>query len=156
MLRAHLHDAIAGEDRIPCGFDFGQHIAHGLFHVNILVRIHGALQDGRMRMFGRGNQNRVDIWQPEDVFEVLERSWRAAIVLFVSGTRGFAIDGPEIADGGHFDVVRFVQDRSNLAKIPAAAPEADVPERNSVIGAKNAVIGQSRGGKRGSGYQNGR
>ena len=104
-----------------------------------------------MSMFGRGNQNRVDIGQRENVFEVLERSWRSAIVLFVGGTRGFAIDGPEIADGGHFNVVRFVQDRSNFAKIPATAPETDVPERNSVIGANNAAIGQSRGGKRGSG-----
>src|SRR5439155_20591037 len=155
MLCAYLHDAIAGEDRIPCGFDFSEHIAHGLFHVNILLRLHSALQDWRMRMFGRGNQYRVDIGETEDVFEVLERSWRPAIIFFVSGARGFAIDGPEIADGRHFDVVRFAQHRSNFGKIPAAVPEADVAERNSVVGAKNTAIGQSGGGKRGAGGQSG-
>jgi len=45
--------------------------------------------------------------------------------------------------------VRLAQHRSNFGKIPAAVAEPNVAERNSVVSAKNAAIGQSSGGKRG-------
>ena len=56
MLRAHLYNALVLHRGIARGFRFFQHIAHRLFDIGVFARVDHHLQDGRMRMLGRGDQ----------------------------------------------------------------------------------------------------
>src|SRR5208283_872015 len=153
MLRANLDDEVAGMHGVAGGFGFREDVAHGLFDVNVLAGFSGELQKRRVGMIGSGDDNGVDVLLSENLFGSGEGARGAAILLGGDSASGFAIDRPKVADSGELDVVVPVQLGGDFGQIAAAAANADMAERDAVVGADNTGIGQRGAAEGGSSGQ---
>src|SRR5271157_388062 len=131
-------------------FGLREDVAHGLLDVNVLPGLRSELQKRRVGMVWGGNNYGVDVFQSQKLFGGGESARGAAVLLGAGSTRGFAIDGPEIADGGQFDVVVLFQLGGDFGEIAAAAADAYMAEGDTVVGADNAGIRQRGVAERGS------
>src|ERR1019366_7928426 len=108
-----------------------------------------------MRVFGCGNQDGVDILERQQVFEMLEAARRAPVGFLRPCCCLFAIDLPKVTDGSQFRVVLIFQLPDDPLELTTAVANADVTERNAVIGAGNAAVRNRRAGDRGGPHRRG-
>jgi hypothetical protein len=144
MLRAYLHHGLRVQDRVTRGLGFGEHVAHGLFDIGILSCLGRHLENRRMRMLGGRDEHAVEILHREQLFRVLDRSRRPAMVLFVRGDGLLPIRLPQIADRCHLGMVAQLQFRHDQIEIVAPMTCADVSERNAVIRSQDFFIRRCR------------
>src|SRR5262249_24779827 len=113
MLRADLHDAVALEDRVAGSFGFFEHVGEGLLGVGVLAGLDDLREDRRVLEIASRDEDSVDIFERQQIIEVLERARRTPIDFLRSGGGLLAMDFPEIADGGHLDVLLVLKLRSD-------------------------------------------
>ena len=142
VLRAHLDDQVSLERGVARGLRFLEHVAHGLFHVGILAGLSRQFQNGRVRVLGRGNQDRVNVLERQQVLQVFELARRPPVILLVSRRSLLAVDRPQVAHGRHLDVVLVLEPPGDPVELGAAIADPDVPERNAVVRAYDPAVGK--------------
>ena len=106
-------------------------------------------------MFGGGNQDGVNVLQKQKILEILELSRRPAVISLIGRDRFLPIHFPEVADGGHLNVMLLLQPGDNPIQLAPATSNSDVPERDAIVGAHDAPIGSRRGPQGGPGQHRG-
>src|SRR2546430_10683892 len=67
-----------------------------------------------------------------------------AIELLIGGHRSFDIVSPQIADCRHLHILLIFERRHNAIEFAAAIADPDMPERDPVVGPRDARVGQDR------------
>ena len=67
-----------------------------------------------------------------------------AIELLIGGHRSFDIVSPQIADCRHLHILLIFERRHNAIEFAAAIAHPDMPERDPVVGPRDARVGQRR------------
>src|SRR5258708_13379594 len=75
---------------------------------------------------------------------MLESPGCFAVVLLVGCDRLLEIVTPQVADRRHFHIFFVFEQRHYAVELPAAIPDTDVPQRDSVVSSSNARIRQRR------------
>ena len=150
MLRPNLHDEIALLDRVARGLHLLEHVPHRLFAVGVLARLHRFLEHRRMRVLRRRDEDGVDVLHRQQLVGMLHGLRRATVVLRRPRGGALAIVLPEIAHRHGLDVVLVFELRRHRVKSAAAVADADVPERDAVVRAQDAVVRQGGRGNRGA------
>jgi hypothetical protein len=99
---------------------------------------------------GRGDDDGIEIFQRQHVFEVLEGAGRAGPGLRGGLSGAFPVHFPEIADGRHFDVPGALEAGRNGCQFPAPVPDSDLPQRDPVVCAQDAAVGYRGTAERGA------
>src|SRR5580765_1667544 len=71
------------------------------------------------------------------------RAWCPPIVFFIRSDSSIEISSPQIADGGHFYILRIAKLRHHGVQLRTAISNSNMPERDAIIRADNPVVGQS-------------
>ena len=155
MLRAHLNNGLGLQHGVARGFRFVQNVAHRLLDIRVFARFNRHFENGRMRVFGGRDQNRVNIFQRQNFFDMLHGPRSSAVVSGIRGEGLLAISYPQVANRGHLDVVARLELRGDQIEIAAPTAAADMSKRNTIVSAKHASVGQSGAGQNGASSESG-
>jgi Oxidoreductase family, NAD-binding Rossmann fold len=115
-----------------------------LLAVRVLAGFDRHLQQRRMRMLRRGDEHGIDVLQGQQLLGV-GAGPRGATVRRPRRVDGLvAVDRPQIAHGGHLHVVLIFQLRYDRVEAAAAIADAEMSQRDAVVGAKNPPVRQRR------------
>ncbi len=78
---------------------------------------------------------------------MLDGPRRPAVIAGIGGNSLLAVSFPQVADHGHLHVVGGLQFRHDQIEVATTASDADVSQRNPVIGADNVPVRQRRAGQ---------
>ena len=92
------------------------------------------LQQKRMSMVWSRDDDSVDLRRRKDFLNMRERPRRASVILLIRRDRLLAIHTPQITDAGHLDILFACKLRNDPIQVLAAAPVADVAQRNPIVG----------------------
>ena len=107
-------------------------------------------------MLWRGDEHSVDVWARKQVLEILKRAWRSTVIFCIRRDSLFAVHAPQIADCGHLDPMAGFQLGGDLVQLAAAASDSNVGKRNTVISARDIVVGNRGPGDGGPTHNGGR
>jgi hypothetical protein len=140
MLGAHLHDPVVFLYGITRCLGLDENVSHRLFNISVFVRFRGQLQNGRVRMLWGGNNDRINIRQCEDIFQILKWAGRTAVVASILFDGPVTVYAPQIADSRHFYVVSGLVLSNYPIQFLPTTPRANVGERNSIVSPENPGV----------------
>ena len=91
------------------------------------------------------DEHSVHVLERQQLLHVLEGTRRAPIHQLRLFGGAPAVHTPQVADGGDLDVVAVLQVREDLLQFAPAVADADVAQRNAVVGSQDTAIGSGRG-----------
>src|SRR4051812_31701927 len=107
-------------------------------------------------MLGRGDDDGVEGLQLQELLGNEKGAWCGAVCFLIGSDSALSVNGPEVADSGHLNVLRLAQLRDHAIELRAGAADADVPDGDAVVGAGDAAVGERAGtGRRRSGREQG-
>ena len=104
-----------------------------------------------MRVLRRRDQHRIDLFERQQLFQMLKRAGRMAVVPLAVGDRPVAIAGPEVAHGHCLHVVLVLQAGGHHVQPAATVADADVAQPDPIVGTEDAAVRQGARGDRGAG-----
>ena len=141
VLGPYLDNQVPLQHRVPGSLGFVQVIGHRLLAIAILAGLGHEFQMSRVLEIGGGKQHRIHVFERQQLLHVLEGSRRSPVCLLCPRGGRFAVDFPQVAHSSHLDVLclQLGDKRSQALTAPA---HSDVPERDAVVRAQNAAVGQ--------------
>ena len=98
-----------------------------------------------MRMFRSGYHYRVHVLERQQLLGVLKGARRLAVVFLIGGDGALEVVSPQVANGRDLHIFCVFEQRHNSVQFPATVSDADVPQRDPLVGSGNARVGKCRG-----------